>query len=51
MAEYDNTNDGVAFPPFEDMKMILQGVKVDMLLCVDKPKAAWRSWKSLKRLV
>lgn len=25
MAEYDNTNDGVAFPPFEDMKMILQG--------------------------
>ena len=25
MAEYDNTNDGVAFPPFEDMNMILQG--------------------------
>ena len=25
MAEYDNVNDGVAFPPFEDMKMILQG--------------------------
>jgi len=25
MAEYDNTNDGVAFPPFEDMKLILQG--------------------------
>lgn len=25
MAEYDNINDGVAFPPFEDMKMILQG--------------------------
>jgi hypothetical protein len=25
LAEYDNTNDGVAFPPFEDMKMILQG--------------------------
>lgn len=25
MADYDNTNDGVAFPPFEDMKMILQG--------------------------
>jgi hypothetical protein len=23
--QYDNTNDGVAFPPFEDMKMILQG--------------------------
>lgn len=25
MAEYDNTNDGVAYPPFEDMRMILQG--------------------------
>jgi hypothetical protein len=25
LAEYDNTNDGVAFPPFEDMNMILQG--------------------------
>lgn len=25
MAEYDNINNGVAFPPFEDMKMILQG--------------------------
>lgn len=25
MAEYSNVNDGVVFPPFEDMKMILQG--------------------------
>ena len=25
MAEYDNTNDGVAYPPFDDMRMILQG--------------------------
>ena len=25
MADYDDTNSGATFPPFEDMKMILQG--------------------------
>jgi|TARA_R100000329_G_scaffold142707_1_gene126304 hypothetical protein len=25
LTDYDNTNSGVAFPPFEDMNMILQG--------------------------
>ena len=25
MTEYDKKNDGAAFPPFEDMNMILQG--------------------------
>jgi len=25
MADYDPTNNGAAFPPFDDMKMILQG--------------------------
>ena len=25
MADYDPNNNGAAFPPFDDMKMILQG--------------------------
>lgn len=30
MADYDDTNSGAVFPPFDDMKMILQGkVNVD----------------------
>lgn len=45
MAEYDNTNSGAVFKPFETMKMILQG-KVDIegnerkvVLVADKTKS------------
>ena len=44
MAEYDNTNSGAVFKPFETMKMILQG-KVNLegnerkiVLVADKTK-------------
>ena len=45
MAEYDNTNSGAVFKPFETMKMILQGkVNIEgndrkVVLIADKTKS------------
>jgi len=56
MSEYDNTNTGAAFKPFEDMKLILQG-KInlegndrDVVLVTDTTKSGKRIIKVYQKL-
>lgn len=50
MSEYDNTDKGVAFKPFEDQKMILQG-KIDNLGQEDRYVFVRGETRSGKRII
>jgi len=56
MSDYDNTNTGAAFKPFDNMKLILQGKlnlegnKRDIVLITDTTKAGKRIIKAYQKI-